>query len=56
MSKDEKNDELLKEATALLMDIALKGEVIGNHVQRASEFVAKAMNNNTVNGTVPQAA
>ena len=41
-TKETREGELLKEATALLMDIALKGEVIGTHVQRAAEFIAKA--------------
>ena len=43
--KNTENTErtLLQEATALLMDIALKGDVQGIHIERASEFIAKAM-------------
>jgi aspartate ammonia-lyase len=43
MSKEEEKS-LLTEATQLLTDIALKGDVVGTHVERASEFVAKVMN------------
>jgi hypothetical protein len=42
-TKETKQDPLLNEAIELITDIALKGEVIGTHVQRASEFLARAM-------------
>lgn len=55
MSKQMQTEALLKEATQLLQDIALKGDVFGDHVQRASEFVAKATNRAS-NEELPKAA